>query len=698
MNRNQVRRLLALLCSTMPLFAACDESASTLDSGDSGVDETGVAARTMLGVSITTIGAGNAGSLALRSDGTVWAWGTNSAGELGDGTTLDRSAPVLVLGLPGNPVTSVSEGLSAYSLAQRADGSLWAWGANTWGQLGIGLNGGQSAPSRVVDGGGPLTGVTASSAASTHGLAVANGTVVAWGINASGQLGDGTAIYSRNRAAAVKLQDGGGPLTGAVAVAGGSAHSLALMADGTVQAWGGNVSGQLGDGTLDDRNLAAPVAGLTNIKALAAAYRSSLALKDDGTVWAWGANTYGQLGDGTTTERHTPVQVKVLVNGAAVPFTNVVAIAEGYQFSLALKDDGTVWAWGSNGSGRLGDGTTMNRYRPVQVKVQVNGQLVPLTGVTAVAAGQSHALAQTEDATVLSWGANTNGQLGDGTTTERHTAALSGFNVGASWPMPNPASTGLMNPASYTSMSGQVQDDVTGLVWEQPSLGCANGCTRAQAAVYCAGLTLGGESDWRLPARLELISIVDDTQHAPASDPDAFPGASSSYLWSASPMIDIPDNAFVVGGAEGDTSYGQGDSQFSARCVRGSAGVPANVYAVEGDGTVLDTGTGLTWQQAAPAQTYSLGDAIDYCANNTAGLPGAGWRLPSMKELQSIVDDSRTLPSIDPNAFPGTQYDLGFWSATPTAWVPGYAWRVRFNHGKAEHSPVDTALRVRCVR
>ena len=131
----------------------------------------------------------------------------------------------------------------------------------------------------------------------------------------------------------------------------------------------------------------------------------SLTLKNDGTVWAWGRNDFGELGNGTTTSRYTPVQVKGL--------TNVVAIAAGYDHSLALRSDGTVWAWGLNGNGQLGDGTTTNRTTPVQVK--------GLTNVVAIAAGVYHSLAIRSDGTVWTWGYNTYGQLGDGTTTNKTT-------------------------------------------------------------------------------------------------------------------------------------------------------------------------------------------------------------------------------------------------------------------------------------
>ncbi|TDD71719.1 RCC1 repeat- and reductase domain-containing protein [Jiangella aurantiaca] len=177
---------------------------------------------------------------------------------------------------------------------------------------------------------------------------------------------------------------------------GGDEHSLAVQPDGTVVASGVNGNGQLGDGTTTDRLSPVPVSGLSDIIAVAAGGGHSLALDSGGQVWAWGDNSSGQLGDGTTTNRLTPVQVSGL--------SDVVAVAAGAAHSLALRADGTAWAWGNNGSGRLGDGTTTNRLTPVQVS--------GLSDVVAVAAGGGHSLAVSTGA-VSAWGENIFGQLGD---------------------------------------------------------------------------------------------------------------------------------------------------------------------------------------------------------------------------------------------------------------------------------------------
>ena len=225
-----------------------------------------------------------------------------------------------------------------------------------------------------------------------------DGKIWSWGRNSSGQLGDGS---TADNYYPVPVDN----LFGVVAVAGGgNMHSLALQYNGTVWAWGGNSSGQIGDGSTTNRTTPTQVSNLGNIIAIAAGNSHSLALREDGTVWAWGSNSYGQLGDETTTKRTTPVQVSNL--------TDIVAISAGSSHSLALKSDGTVWAWGYNSSGQLGDGTTTHRLTPTQV--------LNLTHVTSISTKGDHSMA-IQDSSVWTWGSNTYGQLGDGTTTKRLT-------------------------------------------------------------------------------------------------------------------------------------------------------------------------------------------------------------------------------------------------------------------------------------
>ncbi len=285
----------------------------------------------LTGVTAASGGVGH--SLALRSDGTVWAWGWNGYGQLGDGTTSPRLRPVPVPGLTG--VVAVAGG-AFHSLALKADGTVWAWGWNPFGQLGDGTLAQRTSPVRVPG----LTGVTAVSGGTLHSLAVkADGSVWAWGWNGVGQLGDGTVVDHRLPARVPGV-------AGATGVAAGGLHSLAVTSDGSVWAWGWNMFGQLGDGTTAERHVAGQVWGLTDATAVATGSYHSLALRRDGTVAAWGFGNVGQIGNSSG-------------NSSLVPFnsygaTGVVAVAAGAFHSVGLQADGNVLVWGWNHFGQLG--------------------------------------------------------------------------------------------------------------------------------------------------------------------------------------------------------------------------------------------------------------------------------------------------------------------------------------------------------
>ncbi|WP_203971913.1 lamin tail domain-containing protein [Planotetraspora silvatica] len=326
----------------------------------------------------------------------AYAWGDNSVGQLGMGSTDNLSSPAAVHAV--SQVTQIAAG-GFHSLALRSDGTVWGWGDNTRGELG---NGGYAAPTPVPVQVSGLTGIVQVAAGLGYSLALrSDGTVWAWGINTDGQLGDGT---TTDRRTPVKVSG----LIGVTQIAAGGFHSLALRSNGTVRAWGWNYAGQLGNGTTTRRTTPSAVSGLTKVTRIAVGREHSLARRSDGTVWAWGSNGYGQLGDGTTTQRRTPVKVSGL--------TGVTQIAAGDSHNLAVRSDGTVRAWGINPSGQLGDGTSTQRNRPVTVS--------GLTNVVQVSAGGDDSFALRSDGTVRAWGDNRFRQLGDGTTTNRHTPVI----------------------------------------------------------------------------------------------------------------------------------------------------------------------------------------------------------------------------------------------------------------------------------
>ncbi len=301
---------------------------------------------------VTAVAAGSSHTVALMSDGTVKAWGSNSSGQLGDGTYNNRLTPVTVIGLDGT-VTAVAAGLS-HTVALMSDGTIRTWGLNTSGQLGNGTTNSSSIPVAVNGLGGTVVAVNAGD---FHTVALmSDGTLKAWGANKFGQLGDGTHTYQLTPVAVNGL---GGTAT---AIAAGASHTIALMFDGTLKAWGSNASGQLGNGTTTSSSTPVAVNGLGGtVTALTAGRAHTVVLMSDGTVKAWGDNTSGSLGDGTwILMKTTPVAVTGLGG-------TVAAIATGWGHTVALMADGTVKAWGENASWELGDGTWFDRNRPVTV-------------------------------------------------------------------------------------------------------------------------------------------------------------------------------------------------------------------------------------------------------------------------------------------------------------------------------------------
>lgn len=334
-------------------------------------------------------------SMYLNPNGTLLAWGNNSQGQLGIGSTSPSPSPLpspVGGGLP--TVTAVANGAS-HTLALTSDGSVWSWGANDHGQLGDGSTTMRATPLQVAG----LSGVTAIAAGFAHSLAVKNdGTVWAWGSNSLGQLGNGdaTATDSKEPVQVPGLSGKG--------VAAGHDHSVLMALDNSVWTWGGNSNGQLGNGTTSNSLSPILVSTVGSVAAIAAGGYHTVVLRKELAnfrVWCWGKNSDGQLGDGTSSDRSAPV--------AASGLTEVTAVAAGLNHTVAVMNDGTVRAWGGNSSGQLGNGTTAGSAVPVAVS--------GLSSVLSVAAGNDDTVVMSLDNSLWSWGNNGSGQLGDGTTT-----------------------------------------------------------------------------------------------------------------------------------------------------------------------------------------------------------------------------------------------------------------------------------------
>jgi len=349
-------------------------------------------------LNIAAIVAGYAYTCGLTTGGGVKCWGQNDYGQLGDGTTTQRLAPVNVSGLASG-VSAIAAG-RGHTCALTAGGGVKCWGFNGNGQLGDGTTTNRTTPVNVS---GLASGVSAIAGGWQHTCALtAGGGVKCWGDNYSGQLGDGT--YTERHTPV----DVSGLASGVSAIAAGYYHTCALTAGGGVKCWGYNYYGQLGDGTTTERLTPVDVSGLASgVSAIAGGKYHTCALTAGGGVKCWGWNGSGQLGDGTTTERLTPVDVSGLASGAS-------AIAAGWGHTCALTAGGGVKCWGWNYSGQLGDGTTTDRLTPVDVSLLASG-------VSAIAAGGYHTCARTAGGGVKCWGWNGYGQLGDGTTTDRLT-------------------------------------------------------------------------------------------------------------------------------------------------------------------------------------------------------------------------------------------------------------------------------------
>jgi alpha-tubulin suppressor-like RCC1 family protein len=329
--------------------------------------------------------------------GQVWTWGNNAYGQLGDGTQNASGVPVRVTAKePGfNNISSVAAG-GNHTLALSKGGTVWAWGQNFYGQLGngdnIGLNQFAPTPVRIsANGNSPLTGMTAITAGGSHSLALtSDGKVWAWGYNGYGQLGQGkkNTVDSNIPLPVMSNYSSTRPLTGITMIKAGGSHNVALKADGTVWTWGYNGLGQLGtsyESILAFRTFPGQVNITGKVVAIAAGLDHTIALTDPtaptdgGIVWAWGFNGLGQLGNNTTTDSSKPGSVKRLgADGKTlVDLTNITRIFAVGHHNYAVDKDGTVWVWGNNTTLQLGIAISSNSSRFSTLATKVPNFILP---------------------------------------------------------------------------------------------------------------------------------------------------------------------------------------------------------------------------------------------------------------------------------------------------------------------------------
>lgn len=331
--------------------------------------------------------------------GNLWTWGVNGNGQLGDNTTTNRSSPVQTVAW-GSNWKSVDCGYKN-TVAIKSDGTLWSWGDNLSGQIGDNSVTQRNSPVQTIAFG--TNWIQASCGTSSTAAIKTDGTLWCWGSNSGGMLGDNT---QTNRSSPVQT------ITFAnnwKKVSISKFHTAAIKTDGSLWLWGSNAYGQLGDNTLTSRSSPVQTSAFgTNWIQVSCGDRYTTAIKTDGTLWTWGRNNDGQLGDNTTGHKSSPVQTIALGTN-----WKYVGDASGQNFNAiaAVKTDGTLWCWGSNVYGQLGDNTTTNRSSPVQTVTF--GTNWKESSIGHVAAGIKN------DGTLWTWGNNGNGALGDNTITNK---------------------------------------------------------------------------------------------------------------------------------------------------------------------------------------------------------------------------------------------------------------------------------------
>jgi alpha-tubulin suppressor-like RCC1 family protein len=344
------------------------------------------------------------------TEGGLWTWGNNGLGELGDNSRTHRSSPVQTVSA-GTNWKQVAGG-GNHTAAIKTDGTLWLWGSNFFGRLGDNTQTDRSSPVQTVSAG---TNWKQVACGGTHTAAIkTDGTLWTWGRNYNGRLGDNTTTDTTSPVQTVSAG------TNWKQVACGGNHTAAIKTDGTLWTWGRNTNGQLGDNSLTHRSSPVQtVSGGTNWKQVAGGDSHTAAVKTDGTLWMWGGNSYGQLGDNSLTHRSSPVQT---VSAG----TNWKFVASGYYaHTAAIKTDGTLWTWGRNNFGQLGDNSLTHRSSPVQT---VSGG----ANWKQVSCGRFYTTTIKTDGTLWTWGRNSYGQLGDNTTTGR-SSPVQTVSAGTNW-------------------------------------------------------------------------------------------------------------------------------------------------------------------------------------------------------------------------------------------------------------------------
>lgn len=462
---------------------------------------------------ILQVSAGSGHTCVRTTEGAVKCWGANRHGQLGDGTTVTQDTAVAVHGLPGSVAVIAAGG--GHTCAVTTAGGVLCWGANASGQLGDGTTEDRKTPVAVQ---GLGSGVSALAAGSAHTCAVLDGGgVKCWGFNEDGQLGDGTTVNKSIPTAVSGLN------SGVIAIAAGVSHTCALTVDGGVKCWGYQAVG-LGDGTTTYTRTPVAVSGLNSgVIAIVTGYEHTCALITGGIVQCWGENRYGAVGDGTSVDKRIPVTVNTLAD--------VTALAAGDEHTCALTAAGDVYCWGNNQSGQLGDRTTIARLAPVAV----SGANSTIAAIMA-GSGSEHTCALTTAETVLCWGNNRDGQLGNDTADAQGVpVTVSGLSSGVITMTAGYEYTCAVNPATGIQCWGDNYYGQLGNGTTNPSAvpvavsGIDSGAATIAAgygAHTCLVSTSGGVKCW---GGSRVIDGTENDQWAPVD----IPGLSSNVAMIA---------------------------------------------------------------------------------------------------------------------------------------------------------------------
>ena len=568
---------------------------------------------------VASISAGGSHNLAVKSDGTVWAWGSNLKGELGNGSNTNSMTPVQVSGLGGVSAAAGGGAGEGYSLALKTNGTVWAWGSNRYGQLGNGTTTDNPTAGQVAG----ISGASAIAAGEGQSLAIVGGAVKAWGYNGAGQLGDGS---TTNRSYPVSVVG----LGGVTSISGGGVHTLALKSDGTRWSWGGNSSYELANGSTvssstpvqsDPLVVQPATCGFKSTTSISAGAAHSIALKSDGTAWAWGDNSRGQLGNATTTSSSRPSQVSL---------SNVTAVSAGGGDSAALTSDGKVWIWGDNASYGLGRDNVQTPYSSTPL------QVAGIPTMTAVAVNGSTTFALSSDGTVWGWGYSFGGALGPNTQSPWSPPIqiqyVTGIAVISSGPMALRADGTVLEWGNYGTSSTLGLDSVRAIAYPGARL-----AVRCDGSVWAWGDNTYGQLGL---GNTTPVNGVQRVLNAPS-----FAGVSGGPYHSLALNVDGSMRSW------GYNNYGQlGDGTKTSRYLPVGVSGVSNIVSIAGgyyhslalraDGTVVSwgrndagqLGNGTTNDSSTPSDSLMSGVLQPTILNGPAISELYGGNNPSEKQ------------------------------------------------------------------